>query len=232
MTAARTPLVLGLRRATGTTTVATALHARDGGSGAGAADLVICASTEESLLRAEAIAVGGARPWLAVVMVEPGPAPTRARLRLAARRCAGVTLLPHVGRWAVPTRPVDDLTVLLGLRPDHLPQHVRDYAAGLREIAAGLVCTGLLDRARPPVVAVPQAGGPPPPVVRAVLPDRPATVARPTPALRPAGLLLGGSTRVRVGLASAAPDSPVGLGDLDDLDDEALELAVQLVGTW
>lgn len=233
MTTSRTPVVLGLHRATGTTTVAAALHAHDGGSRAAAADLVLCAGTEESLLRAGALAVGGARPWLAVVMVGAGRAPARGRLRLASRRCAGFTLLPHVGPWAGLTRPVDDLPMVLGLRPDQVPPPLRAYAAGLRAIAAGLVRTGLLDQARPPVVAAARSGGATPPVpVRVVPPGRPAAESRPAlrsssaagfhpvaaahPTVLPAPSRVGSATE---------PDEP------DELDDEALELAVQLIGT-
>lgn len=212
MSAPRTPRVLGLHRGAGTTTVARALHADDGGSRGVGADLVVCTGTEESLLCAGALAVGGARPWLAVVVLEPGRVPDEARLLLAARRCAGCTLLPHVGLWLGRTQPADDLSMLLGLRPDQLASTVRAYAAGLRAIAAGLVNSGLLDQARAPVVATPRTAAPPRPVVGEVVSSR----------------RLPASAAMRVRPVSPAGDDP---GRPDDLDDEALERAVQLLGT-
>lgn len=165
MSPPRTPVVLGVGQGIGATTLAAALHAHDGGQRDVAADVVVCGGTEESLRRAEALGLGVTRPLLAVVAAGPEGMP--GRLRHTGRRYASTTVLPHVGRWRGLAGPTEEIATLLGLRPELLTPALRAYADGLREIAAGLLRSGLLRHDRPPVVA------------RPVLVPRPAAVANP-----------------------------------------------------
>lgn len=216
MTTPRTPVVLGSGRGTGASTVAAALHAHDGGPWDTAADVIVCAAREDSLLRAERLAVAATRPWLAVVLLRPGPTPARERLATAARRCAGFTVLPWVEQWAGRPTCLDDLRALLGHEPGHLPPALRGYAAGLRTIAAALVHSGQLDHPLPPVVAQPRPDGWP--GCAAPTPFAAAAVWRPMMPLRP--MAFHGRP--------LSADPTRGHRD-DDPDDEALELAVDLL---
>lgn len=148
MSPPRTPVVLGIDARVGATTLAAALHAHDGGHGGGAADVVVCSGTDESLRRAELLGFDTLRPLLAVVAAGTGPG----RLRHAGRRYASVTLLPYVERWRGLAEPGDEVAMLLGQPPEHLPPALRAYADGLRVLAAGMLGSGQLRRERPPAV--------------------------------------------------------------------------------
>jgi hypothetical protein len=216
----RTPVVLGVTPGCGATTLARALHAHDGGQRDVAADVIVCAGTEESMRRAETLAIGAERPLLAVVLTGSGSGPGRPRLRLAGRRYATVVVVPHVARWAGRSASPDDVATLLGIKPERLPREQRAAAAAIRAVATALVGTGLLERPRPPVVARPlPSRGPeaPRPLAVAELPLVVVPALRGTVPPRPVvpGRVTLGATGIRIE-PRIRPD----------LDDEALEAAL------
>jgi hypothetical protein len=248
-TTPRTPVVLGVTPGCGATTLARALHAHDGGPRDAAADVIVCAGTEESLRRAEMLAVGAERPLLAVVLTGSGPAPARPRLRLAGRRYATVVVVPHVARWASRSASPVDVATLLGIRPERLPREQRSAAAAIRALATALVGTGLLDRPRPPVVArpLPTRGREAPrplavteiplvvvPVVSELPVSELPAPGRATPVKRPATIRVAPRIPVTPAVTTATATwagvgAPIpGIADIDraDLDDEALEAAL------
>lgn len=183
MTRLRVPVIVGLGRGVGTSTVATALHARKGDEREAAADVVVCADPE----RAATVTTGraGRLPLLALTGTGDAQAVTS--------RFAAVVLLPRVERWTGLARPADELATLLGQPVDHLSRPLQDYAGALRRLAAALVRSGQLRDPAPPPVLRPRAvalwrGLQPverPAAVRPVLlspptrPAEPAVVSRP-----------------------------------------------------
>lgn len=145
----RVPVIVGLGRGVGTSTVAAALHAHEGDDRDTGADVVVCADPE----RAATVATdrAGRLPLLAVT----GAGYVRSRSVEA--RFGAVVLLPHVGRWAGLARPSDELAALLGQPFDHLPRPLQDYAGALRLLAAALVRSGQLIDPSPPSVLRPRA---------------------------------------------------------------------------
>jgi hypothetical protein len=169
--ALRIPVVIGLHPGAGASTVATALHAHEGGGGA--AD-VVCVD-DHALGCALAIAPPPAvvRPVLAIRAAgAPGPPPRALGFRFGA-----VVVVPHLACWSGVAAPSDEIALLLGLPPAHLPAPLRAYAAAMRGIAAAVVGSGQLTLPSPPLLR--RA-----PVRRApVLPPLPAAI--PVPASRP-----------------------------------------------
>ena len=168
VTRPRVPVVTGLGRGVGTSTVAAALHARDGGTWASAADIVVCHAGGESLRAAELLRLApfGLRPVLAVVRRGAAPGASRARLSRLEGRFAAVLTLPHVPRWQVLDNSLDDAGELLAQPRERLPPALQGYAAAMHGLAAAVLRTGQLVRPVPPVVirpARPGAAGPGPP---------------------------------------------------------------------
>lgn len=149
MTRLRVPVVVGLGRGVGTSTVAAALHAHEGDERDPAADVVVCADPQ----RAAAVVTGptGRLPLLAVTGAG------HPRLRAVESRFGAVVLLPRVERWAGLVRPSDELALLLGQPYDHLPRPLQDYAGAMRLLAGALVRSGLLTDPAPPRVLRPRA---------------------------------------------------------------------------
>jgi hypothetical protein len=197
--ALRTPVVIGLHRRSGASTVATALHAREGDERERAADIV-CVG-EHALAGALALITPatGPRPVLAVRV---GATRFGAPLRALGARFGAVVAIPHLACWAGVPAPSEEIAALLGWRAEELPQPLQAYAAALRDIAAAMVGSGQLTSGSPPMVLRPQPSEFPVPAVRPVSPGRRVAPAPPAP---------GGPRR---------PVSP-----FSDLDDEALEAA-------
>ncbi len=145
----RVPVVVGLGRGVGTSTVVAALHAHEGEVRDAVADVVVCADPE----RAADVVTDrmGRLPLLAVT------GDGYARSRSVESRFAAVVLLPRVERWVGLTRPSDELTTLLGQPSDHLPRPLQDYAGALRLLAAALVRSGQLTDPAPPRALRPRA---------------------------------------------------------------------------
>lgn len=211
----RRPVVAGLAPGVGTSTLAAALHAYDGGvvdcgvrdgglhdrragTRSGGADVVVCRLDEETLRHAALVVPTrpGAVPVLAVTCCDARPVPT-ARLRAATSRFAAVVLLPDVPRWRGLTDPVAEAAVVLGQAPTHLPRALRQYAAALRQLVEAVIASDRLTRPAPSAVALPRAVAPrraPQPVQR-LQPVHPVLVAAaprfvlpPVTALRAAAL--------------------------------------------
>jgi hypothetical protein len=162
VSAVRPPVIAGLTAGAGTSTLAAALHARDGGllghRAAGEADVVVCGSSEASLREAGALACApsGPRPVLAVVHAVPDASDVAGLVRRVRPRYGAVVVLPHVARWHGLAVPRDEAAAVLALPSDHLTSPVRVYAAALRTLVGALAGSGLLERTAPPLITRPQ----------------------------------------------------------------------------
>lgn len=165
MSRLRIPVVTALGHRTGASTVALALHGRDAGPWAAAADIVVCRGDGASLRAAEGqlLAPFGLRPVLALTRPGAGPAAPRARVLRLGARFAGVVGLPHVPRWQVPGAALDDAGALLGTPVEQLDPSVAAYAGALRELVAAVLAGGQLAEPVPPVLIGSSAAGPDPP---------------------------------------------------------------------
>jgi hypothetical protein len=156
MSAVRRPVITGVTRGSGTSTLAAALHTIDGGllapGSAGEADVLVCRSDEQSLRQAAALACApsGPRPVLVLAGIARG-IPTPA---VPAGQFGAVVVLPHVRRWFAGDARAEAAAVL-AYPPERLPADVRAYAAALHRIVSALVGTGQLQRAVPPLVSRP-----------------------------------------------------------------------------
>lgn len=237
---ARPPVLAGLTRDCGTSTLAAALHAHDAGrldgSFRGRADVVVCRGDDASLDRAGTVAAVGA-PVLAVLATGCAP---RARLRALEGRFGAVVLLPEVAPWRGLAAPLDEAAALLGQQPEHLPRSLRELAMALRQLVEALISTGLLALDDPPLVSQPRAVAPgygsrPLSAALVVAPEQglrplsaaPLAVPGPGP-VEPPGRIVP----VPAVLAPIAPPPPLAVEP--DLDDDALEALVTLVaaGAW
>ena len=158
MTAVRRPVITGVTRGSGTTTLAAALHTIDGGllapGTAGEADVLVCRSDEQSLRQAAALACApsGPRPVLVLAGIAPGiPTPP-----VPVGRFGAVIALPHVRHWFAGDAR-QEAAAVLAFPPERLPPDVRGYAATLRRIVAALLDSGQLQRSVPPLVSRPTA---------------------------------------------------------------------------
>jgi hypothetical protein len=158
MTAVRRPVITGVTRGSGTSTLAAALHTIDGGllapGTAGEADVLVCRSDEQSLRQAAALACApsGPRPVLVLAGIAPGiPTPP-----VPPGRFAAVVALPHVRRWFADDAR-EEAAAVLAYPPERLPTDVRGYAAALHRIVSALVGSGQLQRGVPPLVSRPTA---------------------------------------------------------------------------
>jgi hypothetical protein len=160
MTRCRVPVVLGLGRGVGASTVAAALRAHEAADGptiggSPAADIVVCSDDASSLQRAAALC--GA-PVLLIVLVDDRPPPSAARLRELGAWHEAVAVLPHVPHWAGLRYAPPEAAALLGQRPTHLPLVLRGYAVALRLVVSALIRTGTLRRPEPqPLSRLPTA---------------------------------------------------------------------------
>ncbi|WP_143517131.1 hypothetical protein [Pseudonocardia sp. MH-G8] len=161
MSPVRRPVIVGLARGIGTSTLAAALHATDGAllrpGTAVEADVLLCPADAVSLRNAAALACApsGPRPVL-VLAGTPGPpvAPPRAVHGLTA-----VLALPHLARWTGRADARGSAGAVLAFPPETLPGDVASYAAALRDLVEALTESGLLRRRTPPPVSRPVAGG-------------------------------------------------------------------------
>lgn len=177
MSGLRAPVVAGVVGGVGTSTLAAALHAVDGGRmGTGSRpDLLVCRA--DSLHLAER----GVAPVL-VVVADRAPRLDRVG--------AGTTVVvvPDVPAWHGLDAP--EVAGLLALAPAHRPARLAAYIAALLDVAAALVRSGVLAPpaaparpvplvlpapARPPVLPLPVVS--PPVVSPPVRPAAPALVA-------------------------------------------------------
>ncbi|TWF76776.1 hypothetical protein FHX44_112671 [Pseudonocardia hierapolitana] len=156
MSRVRRPVIAGVTRGSGTSTLAAALHAIDAGllapGSAGEADVLVCRSDEQSLRQAATLACApsGPRPVLVLAGIARGiPIPS-----LPAGQFAAVAVLPHVRRWFAGDARAEAAAVL-AYPPERLPADVRAYAAALHRIVSALVGSGQLQRAVPPLVSRP-----------------------------------------------------------------------------
>ena len=156
MTAVRRPVITGVTRGSGTSTLAAALHAVDGGllapGSAGEADVLVCRSDEQSLRQVATLACApsGLRPVLVLAGIARGvPTPS-----VPAGQFGAVVVLPHVRRWFGGDARAEAAAVL-AYPPERLPSDVRGHAAALHRIVSALVGSGQLQRAVPPLVSRP-----------------------------------------------------------------------------
>jgi hypothetical protein len=157
MTRCRVPVVLGLDRRVGASTVAAALHAHEGGDkptigGGRTADIVVCSSDASSLQQAEALC---GTPVLLIVLIDDRPPPCAARLGELGAWHGAVTVLPHVPHWAGLRHAPAEAGALLAQRTTHLPLVLCDYADALRLAVSALIRTGTLRRPEPPLLSLP-----------------------------------------------------------------------------
>ncbi|MGI5127124.1 hypothetical protein ACQEVB_09970 [Pseudonocardia sp. CA-107938] len=158
----RIPVVTGLGHGTGASTVAEALHARDAGTWAPAADIVVCRGGGGSMRAAEALRLApfGLRPVLALTHTGAAPAASRARVQQLGRRFAAVVELPYVARWEVLGQSPAEAADLLGLEREELEPAVAAYAAALRRLVDEVLGGGQLAEPVPPVLI--RSSGPEP----------------------------------------------------------------------
>jgi hypothetical protein len=160
----RTPVVIGLHRRCGASTVAAALHAHEGCGRARAADIVCVGEHAVPSALALITPATGPRPVLAV---GAGAMRTGASLGALGARFGAVVVVPHLVCWAGVPPPSEEIAVLLGLQAEHLPQPLRAYAAAMRDIAAAVVGSGQLTSGSPPMVLRPRPSTFPVPVTAA-----------------------------------------------------------------
>lgn len=223
MNGVRAPMVVGLGAAAGTSTLAAALHARDGGTPtwrtACGADVVVCRAAPASLRNAaELVCVTpGPRPLLAVTLpaAVPDQHATAAALRALQPRFGAVVVLPHVDCWHDLADPLDEAPAVLAQPAEHLTGSLHSYASALRTLVTALVASGLLTRPVPPLLT--RATTARPQVVPGLL-ERP--VFRRTP-VRPAPVAVPHPV-APVALPRVAPEP--------EPDDEALEAELGRVG--
>jgi hypothetical protein len=138
----RAPLVCGVAGGVGTTTIATALHARDLGVYCGGpADIVVCRSTSSSVGAAHRVinAIPGT-PVLVVVADGPlrAPAPVKARIRMVEPHLAALVWMPYVEQW----RHADDAlkhAAAVTSHPDGMPKWLQPWAAALRQLGKAVL---------------------------------------------------------------------------------------------
>lgn len=188
MSAVRPPVIAGLAADVGASTVAAALHARDGGvlgrRASGAADVVVCRSTGLAAATATAHPPSGPRPVLAVVLDPSATDDTTHRMRALRRRFTAVVPLPHVADWHAGADVRAEAGRVLALPPGLLTPPQRAYATALRALVKALITAGLLERSTPPLVIAPRTvalwrGLHP---VERIAPPRPASPTTPDPA--------------------------------------------------
>lgn len=175
----------GIEGTVGTSTVAAALHGRDGGRCERGADVVVCGQRVGSLRAVGALELprSGPRPVLAVALTPSAPVPPVSRMRALDARFGAVVLVPFVDTWQGGPPALDEAASVLAHPVEHLPHALRAYAAAMRSIAGAVLRSGQLHRPTPPaarpramtlwhglVVATEQPA-----------PARPALVAVPTP---------------------------------------------------
>lgn len=147
----RAPLVAGLDGAVGTSTVAAALHGRDGGRCRRGADVIVCGSGTLRLAGALEFPPSGPRPVLAIAL-QPGlAAPPPPRLRALDARFGALVLIPFVEHWQGDSPVLDEAAAVLGYPAEQLPPVLRSYAAAIRTIAAAVLRSGQLHRPTPPL---------------------------------------------------------------------------------
>lgn len=179
----RVPVVLGLGRRSGASTVAAALHATEClrpplvTRGPRFADIAVCAGDDAALGSAEAV-LGAA--VLLVVPVDDTTPPTPARQQELARRHGCVVVLPHVPEWAGLSGVPDDAEALFARPPEQLPPALITYARGLRLAVAALLRSDVLSQPRPSTLtwsppttwSTPPSGRPRPVIRRAFALER------------------------------------------------------------
>ena len=136
----------GVSGGVGATTVATALGAVDCGRFTGRpVDVLVCAATSESLVRAgsatqQVSAAGRPRPVVVVTATGPGrlTRPVTARIRLLEPHAAGVVVVPFVRRWRELVDPLADVIGVQKRPTAELTRPVRRYVAALGQVRAAL----------------------------------------------------------------------------------------------
>lgn len=170
MTPRRPPVIAGLTGGVGTSTLAAALHARDGGRIDGSdvrADLLVCRSDEASVRHAAAL-IGRAtspRPVLAVTLDTGWPVRGAPRAGFSALPSEFGSAehpvdvaIPYVARWHGLVAPLDEAAAVLAQPAEHLPRPVRAYAGALQLLVAAVVGSGALDHPTPPAVTLGTTG--------------------------------------------------------------------------
>lgn len=159
----RQPVIAGVAGGVGTTTLAAALHATDGGvfAGRSPADVLVCRDTVASLGGAHrAVTAAPGRPLLVVVPStgERMPRPARARLEMVTPH-AEVAHVPWVGRWREVTDPWAQAATVLTTAREQLDKPLRGYAQAMQQLR-DTVQQRL--QAEPPTVPAPPTAPAPP----------------------------------------------------------------------
>lgn len=156
MSGLRAPVVAGVAGGVGTSTLAAALHAVDGGRAPAGSrpDVLVC--------RPDSLHLAGGRPPVLVVVADRPPRVDRTGAGTA------VVVVPDVAAWHGVDAP--EVAGLLALAPAHRPAGLAPYIAALLDVATALVRSGVLERPAPP-------SGPAPLVLPA--PARPPVAPRP-----------------------------------------------------
>jgi hypothetical protein len=134
------PLIGGVAGGVGTTTLARALRAIDGGIYPGAApvDLLVARSTMYSLGCAQrAAAATPDPPVLAVVADIPRvrlSGQVKARLRMTEPHLGGLVVVPYVETWPELDDPLQDAERVLATVVDDLPKPLRGFAAAVHQL--------------------------------------------------------------------------------------------------
>lgn len=147
----RAPLVCGVAGGVGTTTIATALRARDlGVYRSGPADIVVCRSTSVSVGAAHRVlALVPGKPVLVVVADGPlrPPAPVKARLTMVQPHITALVWMPYVEHWRQIDNAFAQADAVLR-EADRVPKWLQPWAAALKQ---------LIDAVLPLVSGVPAA---------------------------------------------------------------------------
>jgi hypothetical protein len=148
------PLIGGVAGGVGTTTLARALQAIDGGiyPGGCPVDVLVARSTMYSLGCAQrAVAATPVPPLLAVVADAPRArlsGRVRARMRMTEPYLAGVVVVPFVDTWADLDDPYRDAERVLAPAAAELPKPLRGFAAAIHALV-GQIRPRLLARGGP-----------------------------------------------------------------------------------
>jgi hypothetical protein len=158
----RRPVVVGLSPGAGSSTLAAALHATDGGrlcpGTAREADIVLCRADRPTLRRAVTLACAPVGPQ-PVLVLAAAPDGSSAPRPVRVGRFATLVALPSVRRWIGIPSARREAAAALAVPPEDLPPDVVGYAAALRRLVDVLTGSGLLDRSTPPTISRPTTGG-------------------------------------------------------------------------
>ncbi|MGH3827343.1 MAG: hypothetical protein ACRDQX_09245 [Pseudonocardiaceae bacterium] len=134
----RRPLVCGVAGGVGTSTIAAALHAQDGGVyHDGPADIIVCRTTSTSITLAHrVVSTVTGMPVLVVVAdgpLRPPPA-VRARLTMVRPHITALVAMPYIPHWREIDEALEQAKLVTRVPRDQVPKLLRPWTAALLQL--------------------------------------------------------------------------------------------------